>query len=173
MVSLTKIKRYLDMDDADNYDDELLMDFKYQVESHIERIADRKFKRGYHSEVKTSNGIYYVRNAPINRVDMVMCDGKEITSYSHDAEAIYLSRYNSDSELTLQIVYEGGFDIVPYDIQGVVVKAVARLYRECKDETYNLSALKEGTVSMTYVDKDILTADERDIVESYRFFNIY
>ena len=158
------------MDDADNYDDELLMDFKYQVESQIERIADRKFKRGYHSEVKTSNGVYYVRNAPINRVDMVMCEGMEITSYSHDTEAIYLKNNN---EKTIQIVYEGGFDIVPYDIQGIVVRAVARLYRECKDETYNLTALKEGTVSMTYVDKDILKADERDIVESYRFFNIY
>lgn len=169
MVSLTKIKRYLDLDDADNYDDELLMDFKYQVESQIDTLTNRKLKRGYHSNIITSKQVFYVKNAPIIRIDMVMCDGVEITSYSHDEDAIYLK---SNNEKTLQIVYEGGYDVIPHDIQGIVVRAIARLYRECKDETYNLTALKEGTVSMTYTDKAIFTPDEIETIERYRFYNI-
>lgn len=170
MVSLLQIKRYLDIDDADNYDDDILLELKEAVEDLVISIANRGFKKENYRQMITSADTFYLKCTPIHEVLSIKVNGREITDYIYDEEAVYYDTKGQDK--TLYIDYIGGYEKIPKDIQSIIIKAVVRQYRDYKDETYNVSALKEGTVSMTYTEKDMLTDSEREIIEKYRFINI-
>lgn len=167
---IRKVKRYLDLDDSDNYDDDIISDF---IEATIEEaniIANRSLTLKQDKQTLSSSNYFYLKNTPILSVESVKIKGKEITNYTFDDECLYFD--TKGQEVMMTVEYTGGMKTLPLDIQNVIIKSVVRQYRDYKDETYNLTALKEGTVSMNYIEKSIFLDTEIETIEKYRYINI-
>ena len=146
------------------------MEFKEGTEAFIESLINRGLKKGIYKQRITGEGDFYLKNTPLLEVISLKVNGEEVKNYIYDEDCLYYD--TNGQEKTVIVEYVGGFERIPADIQSVIIKAVARQYRDYKDETYNIANLKEGTVSMTYIDKAILTEEEKNIVIQYRYFNM-
>ena len=108
---------------------------------HIERVIGRPVEADDYTEKfdapETVN--IWLTHVPVNSITSVTVDGTALSSsqYSHDPESGRLTRvvngrprpWNVHKVQSVSVVYNGGYQTVPYDIQDVCARMVARAFQ--------------------------------------------
>lgn len=135
-------------------DDALLQRTITGLSAGLQVVLGRTFARATYTERRNGTGkaMLAVKNSPILSVASVTVDGVAQparssptgSGYTYDDDLIYLAgSCFARGVQNIQIVYDGGFDPIPEDLDQDTVEAVAFLYRE-KDRIGTASKAMAG-----------------------------
>jgi hypothetical protein len=108
---------------------------------HIERVVGRAVEADDYTETfdAPATADVWLTNTPVNSVSSVTVDGTALTSsqYSFDPETGRLTRvaggrprsWGTHKLQSVVVAYNGGWGTVPYDIQDVCARMVARAFQ--------------------------------------------
>ena len=182
--------------DITNEPDTVITELIAAATGHIERIAERDLEAAARSEVfdPPDNPNLWLTYTPVAVTSTstpfsVEVDGTALasTDYSVDPESGRLTRVTNGrprswSEYKVQSIiveYEGGYETVPYDIQDICARMVARAFQAGAASAAGDVAVSsidiDGAGSVEYSDASadvsaapFLTSDEMEAVKYYR-----
>lgn len=183
MIDLKRIKYKLDIDLSDTSDDFLLEDLIEEAIYIVENYINRKLKAGLYKEVIDARETIWVKNTPIIDVIEVQDEHGEPVVFKFTEDRILVKKpkyrtitnnmlYKEPSITQYFVEYFGGFEKLPPDIVKILTEMVMISYREIKDETINIKSKNEGSVSISYVEKEALTESNKTILDKYRLIQI-
>lgn len=161
---------------------------------HIERIVGRVIEADDYTETfdapDTPN--VWLLNTPINTLTSVTVDGDALSTdqFSHDPESGRVTRvtngrprsWNVHKVQSVVVAYNGGYQTVPYDIQDICARMVARAFQAGASyasvpagadgvKQINLAGSDSVTFAGTTTDvtvAEFLAPDEVDALKYYR-----
>jgi uncharacterized phiE125 gp8 family phage protein len=148
LTSLASLREYLKIQTTDIVDDTLLQSLITRISAQVEKNCNRSFMAAVRTEYYKGNdqSFIYVRNPPVNSVSSIHIDEArewgsdtlvaaadiQISSENPGKIILYGQEFYAPSyEIeNVRIIYNGGYAVVPADLQQAVNKLCAAEYIE-------------------------------------------
>jgi hypothetical protein len=134
LITLAKIKEYLQLDSTDTSKDALLQDLIDSASFAIQTYCKRKLLVGDYVELHDGKGLsnLYLGEAPILSVTSVKIDGQLVTDYKTRDKMGVLTRSSGvwqDGIVNVEVSYRAGYQTIPLDIQQACKLLVSFYYK--------------------------------------------
>jgi hypothetical protein len=138
LTTLAKVKQYGKITSFE--DDLLLLRLIDAASSTVEKFCSREFASASRVEVRDGTGTrkMMLRHFPVTAVASLTINGRVIpprpsplaSGYTHDDECIKLTGYAFDDGVdNVEVVYTGGLETVPADVDAAVCEMVCTRYQ--------------------------------------------
>lgn len=183
LITIQKVKYYLDIEQIDTSEDVLIEDLIAQATDSIETYCNRKFdKKIYTEEVRGYNTLY-PKNTPVLDVlelvdedeEAIECRFTENKIIIKRKENIGLTGKSRPIEPIIKsytVTYDGGYAVLPAGLVKVATEMVVIAYNEIKNEILHVKSRTEGSVNQSFIDKAIIQPHHKEILDTYKIINI-
>jgi len=190
LITLTQLQTYLNVSTADGYDDRL-EDIINAVSEFCNTYTGRKLKARNLVEYYDGDGgdELYVDNPPINSTrstiqiwgdtdvprsydtaDLYSADSIDI--YSDLGKIILLDDSFLSGRKTIKVSYNGGYTVIPYQLQRVALKICAALWKTEVDKLAGVRTIAGGGGSINLDIESVLTQFDRDVLDTFKRIKI-
>lgn len=181
LTTTQKVKLYLDIDDTS--EDFFIRELIQQANSIIEGYCNRRFEKKVYTEEVQGIEKLWVKNTPILDVLELIDEDNNNVSYRFTDDKIIIKRQKNISLTGVSyvpspkiknyfVMYEGGYETIPADIQKVATEMVVLAFKEARDNTLNAKSRSEGSVNVSFVDKVMIQPQHLAILDKYKMIHI-
>lgn len=168
LVSLAEAKAYIPIKTATTTYDGIVETIIDGVSWLFNNYCGRWLKaRDIHGVYDGTGERLWLKTPPVNTIDSLTINGDEYTDYKVYKKDGRLTGNFGEGEQSIDINYNGGYAVIPFDLKHAVLMQVKEFYRqhELGLEAVSSQSIEGGSVS--FIDRNLLP-QVKQILDKYR-----
>lgn len=179
LVTLERVKTYLEIANTETAQDVLLQDLIMRIGTWAERYCDRSFAKATYTEQRDGDGTatLLVRQWPLLSVTSLYDDPIRVFGAATQIAAADFALYSNQGMIRLdglvfsagiqnvKITYEAGYADIPEDLQQALIELVADRFRN--KENQGIRSLAIGSYRVDYGEEE-LPSEIKGVLDGYR-----
>jgi len=179
LVTLERVKTYLEIANTETAQDVLLQDLIARIGAWMERYCDRSFAKATYTEQRDGDGTatLLVREWPLLSVTSLYDDPLRVFGAATQIAASDFALYPNQGLIRLdgrifsvgiqnvKVTYEAGYAEIPQDLQQALIELIADRFRN--KENQGIRSLAIGSYRVDYGEEE-LPGEIRGVLEGYR-----
>lgn len=180
LTTLTKAKTHLGVSGTD--DDVLLERIINAVTDYIEGECGRRFKETVYTQELYDGDDFgrwlFLKNFPVIELTKIEhttnggetwkedIEGRDFEKYENDGAIYFYTKYSG--KRNYRITYRAGYTTIPYDLEMLCIRLVARLYEKRRSEGKKSESLGPASIDWG----EFLGEEDRKILNKYKKVSI-